>query len=607
MANYKNDNNYGIESMEEMAAMFAANGIVVSVVSDTDYKSDYNDLFTLTGGIFADIYGNFSDALAELAQNIGEIVNDGSWVILNDFQFIKLGQPLDNSGFSSDADPLPDIMELGSPITRSVMPYIAYVLSNYDIPEGMYDDPSDVIVYNYISNPILDDTDYDGLMDGVDDNPKDGTFKGKLKGYLDIKNAVYDFDYTNFFESNTKYNQDLCDASLVFSNTIYENTGFEYDNGQNAPNISALMRHHGFENVIDYKLAEGYNANGINVSAYKDDDISEIVIGFHDVTYKGITKTILGVIIRGTNGTIEEWSSNFDMGNPSDWKEEYHKGFYITEERIHDFVLKYVQCYLSDRSNIAYWVTGHSRGAALANILASRLIDEGKNVFAYTFATPSTTVKSSMHDAIYNPIFNFANTSDIMPYVPLKKWGFGRFGITKSKSLESSGLEDIWLDQTGSEIYNAPNKNVMTVVINRLAKSCASKWEEVFTFDASFDISVEDYNKLSSRAKKYCKMTERKFLWKCVGYKLYPNTAFVLQLLADSMCGDVPPISILIKLLKSKYIAVFLALAFDGVKELDLREDVFCHEIKLSLIGDGHATATYYVLTHYNNGGGGFR
>ena len=42
--------------------------------------------------------------------------------------------------------------------------------------------------------------------------------------------------------------------------------------------------------------------------AYKYDDVSEIGIGYHTVNYKGKTKTILGVIIRGTNGTIEEWN-----------------------------------------------------------------------------------------------------------------------------------------------------------------------------------------------------------------------------------------------------------------------------------------------------------
>ena len=42
-----------------------------------------------------------------------------------------------------------------------------------------------------------------------------------------------------------------------------------------------MMEYHGFKNVIDYKLSEGYNNDGISVEKYSDDDISEIGIGYH--------------------------------------------------------------------------------------------------------------------------------------------------------------------------------------------------------------------------------------------------------------------------------------------------------------------------------------
>lgn len=29
------------------------------------------------------------------------------------------------------------------------------------------------------------------------------------------------------------------------------------------------------------------------------------------------------------------------MGNPDNWDSEYHKGFYVAEERIRDYVLAY--------------------------------------------------------------------------------------------------------------------------------------------------------------------------------------------------------------------------------------------------------------------------
>ena len=88
-------------------------------------------------------------------------------------------------------------------------------------------------------------------------------------------------------------------------------------------------------------------------------------------------------------------------------KSDYHKVFLKTEERIEDFINRYINVFLSDKTDLVYWITGHSRGAALANILSAKLVDNGNNVFAYTFATPSTTISSSMNDSKYNCIFNY--------------------------------------------------------------------------------------------------------------------------------------------------------------------------------------------------------
>ena len=45
-------------------------------------------------------------------------------------------------------------------------------------------------------------------------------------------------------------------------------------------------------------------------------------------------------------------------------------------------------------ASLAYWITGHSRGAAVGNLMASYLIDEGSEVYAYTFAAPFNTANT---------------------------------------------------------------------------------------------------------------------------------------------------------------------------------------------------------------------
>lgn len=610
-AGYKTDNNYGFTSMEEITEKFSSMGIVTSVISDTYYKSDYYDLYFKTNGVFGDIYGDFWSVLLQLAENIGGIVNDGSWVILSDFQYIKLDKPLSDDNYSSDADELSDANELGEAVEKDLTFYIYYLLTTHRIPVELYTDQTAITVYNYKSNPILPDTDFDGIIDGVDTMPKNGTFSGNMLGYYNVLGADYIMDYREFFNSKYDYSKKISKASLIFANTIYNNSGYKYaSNATSILNIEELMKYHGFKNVIDYKLADGYNKDGISCTAYTDDDISEIGIGYHDVTYKGMTKTILGVVIRGTDGSIEEWSSNFDMGDPDLWYSEYHKGFYITEERIKNFVDKYFNRYLKDKSNVVYWITGHSRGAALANILSARLIDEGNDVFAYTFATPSTTISTSKNDAKYSSIFNFANTSDFVTYVPLEQWGFGRFGNTKLLSIEDSNLQITWSVRTGNDNYNALNKNVITLATNRIAKSCSKTWNEVFDRAGSQDINDDQYKCISERAKRYCDIVERNSLFgKHLGYKLYPSTAFIFQLGAEALAGsdeEKENVVVIIKeLWNSKYTGVLLLFLGDAVTNFSSFEGMTLGE---TLVGDGHAPATYYVLIDNNkrySGGGG--
>lgn len=465
------------------------------------------------------------------------------------------------------------------------------------------EDQSKVYVKGKIlSIPTIADSDYDGIPDNEDPDKLSGTFTGDLIGYYDVSDAEYTMDYRDFFSSSDSYDSDLSSASLIFANTIYNDCGFQYDiNGSSISDISNLMQYHGFKDVVDYKLADGFSDSGLSVEAYADDDISEVAVGYYDISYGGETKTILGVIIRGTNGSIEEWSSNFDMGDPDEWDSEYHKGFYTTEERIRSFINLYVNTKLASTDNLVYWVTGHSRGAALANILSANLIDEGKEVYSYTFATPTTTISKSVNDEKYNSIFNFVNTSDFVTYVPLKQWGFDRFGITIDLNLEGTPLESTWCDKTGNSNYNALNESVITLATNRIVKSCSSTWSEVFDRAGEQNINDEQFRYITDRARRFCDIEERTSIFgNHNGYKLYPSTAFVFQLGAELLAGNDQEKNNAWELIKelwnSKYGAMLVLFLGDAITNWGSFSDISISD-PFTLIGDGHAPATYYVLT----------
>ena len=165
-AGYKEDNNYGITSMNEMIELLVADKINTSVVSNSRYQQSYKDLYTKTGGIFANVGGNFKNELLGIADNIKDNTNNGYWIALNGLlpQIVKLDEkPSPTSSADTDEDSILDNKELSSTIpTRriNVMDYFRLIHVPVEV-RGKY-----IEVYDYNSNPAKEDTDGDGLLDG---------------------------------------------------------------------------------------------------------------------------------------------------------------------------------------------------------------------------------------------------------------------------------------------------------------------------------------------------------------------------------------------------------------------------------------------------------
>lgn len=73
-ADYKNDNNYGLVSMDDTIIQLQEKGICTSVITSSSYKSTYSSLYESTDGIYCDINSNFSDSLIELASYVKKVV-----------------------------------------------------------------------------------------------------------------------------------------------------------------------------------------------------------------------------------------------------------------------------------------------------------------------------------------------------------------------------------------------------------------------------------------------------------------------------------------------------------------------------------------------------
>lgn len=156
-----------------------------------------------------------------------------------------------------------------------------------------------------------------------------------------------------------------------------------------------------------------------------DDDkshTSAYSVGKKTMTVNGAERTVLLVAIRGTNAG--EWYSNMDFAPSQDNDTAYAENFYMAAQDIYDG-LKTV---LAEETDPIILVSGHSRGAACANLLGLLLNTDrdATDVYVYTFATPTTVRKTPEVDC--SNIFNLINPADPVTATPIASLGFFRAG-----------------------------------------------------------------------------------------------------------------------------------------------------------------------------------
>ena len=292
------------------------------------------------------------------------------------------------------------------------------------------------------SDPRFADSDYDGIDDNKDGEPNNNSFSGTMTDQNATWDVNFNVDYREFFIDTPAFSRNLAILGSIYANLAYNDPYLDITSGVSGNyNITQIYDIFGLSDIVDYKL----------VDYYPDDDISEMIIGHRCVSYMGEKKDIIVVSVRGTDSTIEEWSSNFDVGADTDaywdrdnphWRnEENHKGFDVAANRLFDLIGEYVKSHIASNMQKAIYIVGHSRGAAIANILGAEFEnDHSYDSFTYTFATPNTTTNTNFIE--YNTIFNFVNKDDLVPYLPLKHWNFNKYGTTYQTSIKDSYEKD---------------------------------------------------------------------------------------------------------------------------------------------------------------------
>ncbi|MBQ4074276.1 MAG: hypothetical protein IJD39_03650 [Clostridia bacterium] len=217
-----------------------------------------------------------------------------------------------------------------------------------------------------------------------------------------------DFEHTWFLSDAHEYQHPLCLASIQLAQAA-----FRGDDA--APDAS----------IRQYLKSHGFSQPRIDEYALKTADTIGTAIAHRTVGEGNQERTLVVIAVCGGNYSME-WLSNFDVG-----LESVHKGFGDSARKI----VSRVQEYLSAHQihDPLFWITGYSRAAAVSNLTAAFLSQEGiaddASIFCYTFATPRTVIGSDAANAHQN-IFNIVNNADLVPHVPLAAWGYGWYGRT---------------------------------------------------------------------------------------------------------------------------------------------------------------------------------
>ena len=255
--------------------------------------------------------------------------------------------------------------------------------------------------------------------------------------------------------------------------------------------------------------------------------------------YKNIGGSeVVAVTVRGFNYD-SEWSNNLTIGATGD-----HEGFSLEAEKIFTALEFYTGFYVSNPDAMKIWIMGYSRGGAISDVLAhkvlySGLVDED-NLYAYTFEAPS----SLCNEYKYSCVHDVRNSGDLIPYIPPVEWQLYRAGVETdiySENIRTYLIEDLGFDEDDfpefdNTKYSTPSSFITDYLINGLEKVEMLSTRAAFADNVQTPLSgfavilMADRKKGMSVVKDYfSEKTETEiltFVLSCIAYPDYIYTTF---------------------------------------------------------------------------------
>lgn len=262
-------------------------------------------------------------------------------------------------------------------------------------------------------------------------------------------------------------------------------------------------------------------------------------IASKDIIVNGKEETL---VFAGFIGSYKnQWYSNFDpyATERDSWKDrnapyadinekgKVHLGFADAREYVYARLKEFIIDNNISKDNMKLLLSGHSRGAATANLLAAKLIDEHNSqeaivclddIYTYTFATPNTaSTENNVFADKYKRIFNIVNPEDFVTKVLLNDWGYYRYGKTfvlpsrtndKNWRTYLGGMNSLyWQYSDGNEYEPYPDGEKTTV---KILKKISGNINDIDAFYEDYFYASDIFNSDLSD-KNYAKATPFEF------------------------------------------------------------------------------------------------
>ena len=229
--------------------------------------------------------------------------------------------------------------------------------------------------------------------------------------------TLYDDAY--FRLDNKPYHQEIALASFA---SAMASINEDVDYASRSAHLVDLWEKEGFKDIYinhDYSVKPRMDSIGFGIASKRIDRFN-----------------LVTVTIR-SGGYDAEWASNFTVGESGN-----SYGFDSSASTVYMHLNEYILSHaLTGRTK--FWINGFSRGGAVANLLAGKILEHiadgdtvGKiswskeDVYAYCFEAPcgANVSQEVAKSDLYQGIHNVVNFNDLVPMILPYEWNMVRYG-----------------------------------------------------------------------------------------------------------------------------------------------------------------------------------